>query len=70
MIYGIAHCRGEFGKHECLVYGLDLSTKQSAMHDGVGRIGSDHALASHCLRLTGVSDTVPNAGRLFGCGKG
>jgi maleate isomerase len=26
---------------------------------------SDHAMAWHCLRLAGVQDVVPRAGRLF-----
>jgi maleate isomerase len=35
---------------------------------GIPVTSSDHALAWHCLRLAGVNDTVPGAGRLFGCG--
>ncbi len=35
---------------------------------GIPVTSSDHALAWHCLRLAEVNDTVPNAGRLFGCG--
>src|SRR5579872_5748718 len=37
---------------------------------GIPVTSSDHALAWHCLRLAAVNDTVPNAGRLFGCGVG
>jgi maleate isomerase len=37
---------------------------------GVPVTSSDHALAWHCLRLAGVNDTVPHAGRLFACGIG
>jgi maleate isomerase len=37
---------------------------------GVPVTSSDHALAWHCLRLAGVGDTVPDAGRLFKCGIG
>lgn len=32
---------------------------------GVPVTSSDHALAWHCLRLAGVTDTVPGAGHLF-----
>ena len=32
---------------------------------GIPVTSSDHALAWHCLRLAGVDDTVPHAGRLF-----
>ena len=32
---------------------------------GIPVTSSDHALAWHCLRLAGVNDTVPGAGRLF-----
>jgi maleate isomerase len=32
---------------------------------GIPVTSSDHALAWHCLRLAGISDTVPGAGRLF-----
>ena len=32
---------------------------------GMPVTSSDHALAWHCLRLAGVDDAVPNAGRLF-----
>jgi len=32
---------------------------------GIPVTSSDHALAWHCLRLAGVSDPVPGAGRLF-----
>jgi maleate isomerase len=32
---------------------------------GVPVTSSDHALAWHCLRLAGVNDVVPGAGRLF-----
>lgn len=35
---------------------------------GVPVTSSDHAMAWHCLRLAGVNDVVPNAGRLFTCG--
>ncbi len=35
---------------------------------GVAVTSSDHALAWHCLRLAGVNDTVPDAGRLFALG--
>jgi maleate isomerase len=35
---------------------------------GIPITSSDHALAWHCLRLAGVNDTAPNAGRLFLCG--
>ena len=35
---------------------------------GIPVTSSDHALAWHSLRLAGVSDTVPGAGRLFACG--
>jgi len=34
---------------------------------GIPVTSSDHAMAWHCLRLAGVNDAVPNAGRLFGC---
>lgn len=37
---------------------------------GIPITSSDHALAWHCLRLAGVNDTVPHAGRLFKCGIG
>jgi maleate isomerase len=37
---------------------------------GIPITSSDHALAWHCLRLAGVNDTVPRAGRLFTCGIG
>jgi maleate isomerase len=37
---------------------------------GIPVTSSDHALAWQCLRLAGVNDTVPNAGRLFACGTG
>jgi maleate isomerase len=37
---------------------------------GIPITSSDHALAWHCLRLAGVSDTIPHAGRLFACGIG
>ena len=37
---------------------------------GIAVTSSDHALAWHCLRLAGVNDTVPHAGRLFACGIG
>jgi maleate isomerase len=33
---------------------------------GIPVTSSDHALAWHCLRLAGVRDKVPNAGKLFG----
>jgi maleate isomerase len=33
--------------------------------DGVPVTSSNHAMAWHCLRLAGVNDTVPGAGRLF-----
>jgi maleate isomerase len=33
---------------------------------GIPVTSSDHALAWHCLRLAGVRDNVPNAGKLFG----
>lgn len=32
---------------------------------GIPVTSSDHALAWHCLRLAGVNDAVPGAGRLF-----
>jgi maleate isomerase len=32
---------------------------------GIPVTSSDHAMAWHCLRLGGVGDTVPGAGRLF-----
>jgi maleate isomerase len=32
---------------------------------GIPVTSSDHALAWHCLRLAGVTDTIPDAGRLF-----
>ena len=32
---------------------------------GLPVTSSDHAMAWHCLRLAGVPDTVPGAGRLF-----
>ncbi|HUC19812.1 MAG TPA: Asp/Glu racemase [Acetobacteraceae bacterium] len=32
---------------------------------GVAVTSSDHALAWHCLRLAGVCDAIPDAGRLF-----
>ena len=32
---------------------------------GIPVTSSDHALAWHCLRLAGVTDAVPGAGRLF-----
>ena len=32
---------------------------------GIPVTSSDHAMAWHCLRLAGVKDVVPNAGRLF-----
>ncbi|HEX5326715.1 MAG TPA: Asp/Glu racemase [Acetobacteraceae bacterium] len=32
---------------------------------GIPVTSSDHAMAWHCLRLAGVGDTVPGAGRLF-----
>jgi maleate isomerase len=35
---------------------------------GIPVTSSDHALAWHCLRLAGVNDAVPHAGRLFACG--
>ena len=35
---------------------------------GIPVTSSDHALAWHCLRLAGVNDTMPGAGRLFECG--
>jgi maleate isomerase len=35
---------------------------------GIPVTSSDHALAWHCLRLAGVNDVVPGAGRLFTCG--
>jgi maleate isomerase len=34
---------------------------------GIPITSSDHALAWHCLRLAGVTDIVPRAGRLFRC---
>jgi maleate isomerase len=34
---------------------------------GIPVTSSDHALAWHCLRLAGVNDTIPGAGRLFAC---
>lgn len=34
---------------------------------GIPVTSSDHALAWHCLRLAGVTDVVPGAGRLFRC---
>jgi maleate isomerase len=37
---------------------------------GILVTSSDHALAWHCLRLAGVNDSVPHAGRLFACGIG
>jgi maleate isomerase len=37
---------------------------------GIPITSSDHALAWHCLRLAGVNDAVPHAGRLFACGIG
>jgi len=37
---------------------------------GIPVTSSDHALAWHCLRLAGVGDAVPHAGRLFACGVG
>lgn len=37
---------------------------------GIAVTSSDHALAWHCLRLAGVNDTLPHAGRLFTCGIG
>jgi len=37
---------------------------------GIPVTSSDHALAWHCLRLAGVDDIVPHAGRLFACGIG
>ncbi|GHF42019.1 maleate cis-trans isomerase family protein [Seohaeicola zhoushanensis] len=33
---------------------------------GLPVTSSDHAMAWHCLRLAGVNDAVPGAGRLFG----
>jgi maleate isomerase len=35
---------------------------------GIPVTSSDHALAWHSLRLAGVTDVVPGAGRLFECG--
>jgi maleate isomerase len=35
---------------------------------GIPVTSSDHALAWHCLRLAGVNESVPNAGKLFECG--
>jgi maleate isomerase len=35
---------------------------------GIPVTSSDHALAWHSLRLAGVTDRVPGAGRLFECG--
>ncbi|MGH6739209.1 MAG: Asp/Glu racemase, partial [Bradyrhizobium sp.] len=32
---------------------------------GIPVTSSDHAMAWHCLRLGGVADRVPGAGRLF-----
>jgi maleate isomerase len=32
---------------------------------GIPVTSSDHAMAWHCLRLAGVEDVVPDAGRLF-----
>lgn len=32
---------------------------------GIPVTSSDHALAWHCLRLSGVDEVIPNAGRLF-----
>jgi maleate isomerase len=34
---------------------------------GVPVTSSDHALAWHCLRLTGVNDRIEGVGSLFGC---
>ena len=34
---------------------------------GIPVTSSDHALAWHCLRLAGVNDVLPDAGRLFEC---
>ena len=49
---------------------LRLAEHVAAIEAEVGMpvTSSDHALAWHCLRLAGVNDSVPNAGRLFSCG--
>ena len=46
---------------------LRLAERVAAIEAEVGIpvTSSDHALAWHCLRLAGVNDAVPGAGRLF-----
>jgi maleate isomerase len=48
---------------------LRLAERVAAIEAEVGIpvTSSDHALAWHCLRLAGVQDTIPGAGRLFAC---
>jgi maleate isomerase len=48
---------------------LRLAERVAAIEAEVGIpvTSSDHALAWHCLRLAGVNDAVPGAGKLFTC---
>ena len=34
---------------------------------GIPVTSSNHALAWHCLRLSGINDKIPNNGKLFEC---
>ena len=47
---------------------LRLAERVAAIEAEVGIpvTSSDHAMAWHCLRLAGIDDAVPGAGRLFG----
>ena len=46
---------------------IRLSERVEAIEAAIGLpvTSSDHAMAWHCLRLAGVDDVVPGAGRLF-----
>ena len=48
--------------------GKNLSAPAIEAEVGIPVTSSDHALAWHSLRLAGVTDRVPGAGRLFECG--
>jgi len=49
----------------CTSLRLTEVVEQVEAATGLPVTSSDHAMAWHCLRLAGVRDTVPGAGRLF-----
>ncbi|MFC4667296.1 ectoine utilization protein EutA [Seohaeicola nanhaiensis] len=49
----------------CTSIRLSERIEQIERRAGLPVTSSDHAMAWHCLRLAGVNDTVPGAGRLF-----